>query len=91
LLKNYKSKAIFFACLESIPVKDEKIEEGMTNVKVPFFIDSATDNSYFSKIVTYDFLEQILKNKYCTSDVLKNLIETKHQHVVENLKKYRRK
>jgi hypothetical protein len=71
----YKSKAFFFAWLESIPVNYEKFEVMTTDT-----------NSYFSQIVTREFLEQILKNKYCSSDVLKNLIETKHQDIAENLR-----
>ena len=58
--------------MESIPKKDEKIDEG---------------SDILSSIVTSNFLEQIFKNKYCTSEILKNLIETKYQYVAEDLRK----
>ena len=68
LLKNYKSKDVFFACLDSIPSKDELIETDDQNVDLfsEFFDQKRV------------LMKEILKSKHCNSDVIKNLIATKH-------------
>ncbi|MCT7464891.1 DEAD/DEAH box helicase [Aliarcobacter cryaerophilus] len=64
LLKNYKSKDVFFACLDSIPLKNEQIK---------------TDFDFVSVVCNEGTLmKEILKSKHCNSDVIENLIETKH-------------
>ena len=64
LLKNYKSKDVFFACLDSIPLKNEQIK---------------TDFDFVSVVCNESTLmKEILKSKHCDSDVIKNLIATKH-------------
>ena len=64
LLKNYKSKDVFFACLDSIPLKNEQIK---------------TDFDFVSVVCNEGTLmKEILKSKHCDSDVIKNLIATKH-------------
>ena len=68
LLKNYKSKDVFFACLDSIPSKGELIETDDQNVDLfsEFFDQKRV------------LMKEILKSKHCNSDVIKNLIATKH-------------
>ena len=68
LLKNYKSKDVFFACLDSIPSKGELIETDEQNVDL-------FSEFFDQKIV---LMKEILKSKHCDSDVIKNLIATKH-------------
>ena len=68
LLKNYKSKDVFFACLDSIPSKGELIETDDQNVDLfsEFFDQKRV------------LMKEILKSKHCNSDVIENLIATKH-------------
>ena len=75
LLKNYKSKELFFACLDSIPYKNEQIK------------NNEQDDDWFSKLFDDKsiFIKEILKSKHCNSDVIKNLIETKHDSYVKKI------
>ena len=78
LLKNYKSKEIFFACLDSIPSKNEQIK------------NDEQDDDWFSKLFDDKsiFIKEILKSKHCNSDVIKNLIETKHDSYVKKITRW---
>ena len=77
LLKNYKSHDLFFACLDSIPLKDEKINE----IKEQNIFDIFMNDSKIEKFIT-----QILGSKHCDSTVLKHLIQTKHSYFLKGLK-----
>ena len=76
LLKKYKSKEVFFACLDSIPSKNEQIK------------DDEQNDDWFSKLFDDKdiFIKEILKSKHCNSDVIKNLLETKHDAYVKKFK-----
>ncbi|MGH2308100.1 DEAD/DEAH box helicase [Aliarcobacter sp. ERUVET-8] len=68
LLKNYKSKDVFFACLDSIPSKNEQINTDVQN-------DDLVYEFYNDKRI---LIKEILKSKHCNTNVIENLIETKH-------------
>ena len=76
LLKKYKSKEVFFACLDSIPSKNEQIK------------DDEQNDDWFSKLFDDKdiFIKEILKSKHCNSNVIKNLLETKHDSYVKKFK-----
>jgi ATP-dependent protease ClpP protease subunit len=66
---------VFFACLNSIPSKNEQIK------------NDEQDYDWFSKLFDAKdiFIKEILKSKHCNSDVIRNLIETKHDSYVKKI------
>jgi len=76
LLKNYKSKDVFFACLDSIPLKDEEIYKTKEEDVCTYFEND---------LKTKNFVNQILNSNHCTTEIIKDLVKTKHQNIKNRL------